>query len=104
MTAPQRPVMGHAAHANKPFVSLRTSHGAFIFRQRTIFMPPATASITLHCALLGLLARRPLTGYEILKRFTRSVVFFWHAKRSQIYAELKRIERLRFGSSRGTLP
>jgi len=63
-------------------------------------MPPATAPITLHHALLGLLARRPLTGYEILKRFTRSVVFFWNAKRSQIYAELKRMERLGFVTSR----
>jgi len=63
-------------------------------------MLPATASITLHSALLGLLARRPLTGYEILKRFTRSVVFFWNAKRSQIYAELKRMERLGFVTSR----
>ena len=66
-------------------------------------MLPATASITLHSALLGLLARRPLTGYEILKRFTRSVVFFWHAKRSQIYAELKRMERLGFVTSRVTV-
>src|SRR3989304_9849086 len=101
MTAPQRPVMGHSTHTNKPLVSLRTSLGAFIFRQRSMSMPPATASITLHYALLGLLARRPLTGYEILKRFTRSVVFFWNAKRSQIYAELKRMERLGFVASRG---
>lgn len=60
----------------------------------------ATAPTTLQYALLGLLARRPLTGYEILKRFNRSVVFFWHAKQSQIYAELKRMERLGLVTSR----
>jgi DNA-binding PadR family transcriptional regulator len=55
---------------------------------------PDCFSLGLRYALLGLLARRPLTGYEILKRFTRSIVFFWNAKRSQIYAELRRIEHL----------
>jgi PadR family transcriptional regulator AphA len=56
----------------------------------------------LRCALLGLLNRRSLTGYEILKRFSRSIVFFWHAKRSQIYAELKRMESLGLVTSRVT--
>jgi len=51
-------------------------------------------------ALLGLLARRPLSGWEILKRFNRSIVFFWNAKRTQIYAELRRLERLGLVSSR----
>lgn len=60
----------------------------------------AKASTTLQCALLGLLARRPLTGYEVLKRFGRSVVFFWNAKQSQIYAELRRMERLGLVRSR----
>lgn len=63
-------------------------------------MTRLVAPITLQHALLGLLARRPLTGYEILKRFARSIVFFWHAKRSQIYAELQRMERLGLVSSR----
>ncbi len=66
-------------------------------------MAPAAPPITLHHALLGLLARRPLSGYEILKRFSRSIVFFWNAKRSQIYAELKRMERLGLVSSRLTI-
>lgn len=55
---------------------------------------------TLRCALLGLLARRPLTGWEVLKRFNRSIIFFWHAKRSQIYAELGRMEHLGLVTSR----
>lgn len=63
-------------------------------------MAPTVVSTALPYALLGLLARRPLTGYEILKRFGRSVVFFWNAKRSQIYAELKRMERQGLCTSR----
>lgn len=63
-----------------------------IFLRRT--MVPSLKPATLHFALLGLLSRRALTGYEILKRFRRSIVFFWHAERSRIYAELGRLERL----------
>lgn len=55
---------------------------------------------TLQYALLGLLGRRSLTGYEILKRFTRSVVFFWHARQSQVYAALDRMEQLGLVASR----
>lgn len=54
---------------------------------------PATAPGPLRFALLGLLTRRALTGWEILQRFQRSIVFFWNARRSQIYAELGRLER-----------
>jgi DNA-binding PadR family transcriptional regulator len=57
-------------------------------------MGPAREPTTLHFALLGLLSRRALTGYEILKRFRRSIVFFWHAERSRVYAELGRLEGL----------
>ena len=56
--------------------------------------------IALQHALLGLLARRSLTGWEILKRFRRSIVFFWHAERSQIYAALKHLEGLGLVRSR----
>lgn len=45
-------------------------------------------------AMLILLDRGPLTGYEINKRFASSIVFFWHARPSQIYAELRRLEQL----------
>jgi DNA-binding PadR family transcriptional regulator len=44
-------------------------------------------------ALLALLSRRPLTGYELTKRFYGSVAFCWHAHPSQVYAELKRLDR-----------
>ncbi len=44
-------------------------------------------------SILGLLTRRPLTGYQIKKRFNASVIFFWHATQSQIYGTLKHMER-----------
>ena len=43
-------------------------------------------------ALLALLARRPLTGYDLAQRMRRSTDFFWTARHSQIYPELARME------------
>ncbi len=40
--------------------------------------------------LLGML-RRPSTGYELGKEFSRSAQHFWFAERSQIYPTLKRM-------------
>ncbi len=42
-------------------------------------------------ALLGLLARRPSTGYELARRMQRPVGFFWTAGHSQVYPELARL-------------
>jgi len=47
---------------------------------------------TLGHALLGLLARRPATGYELAGLLRRPVGHFWHARHSQIYPELGRLE------------
>lgn len=47
---------------------------------------------TLGQALLGLLARRPSTGYELARRMERPVGWFWTAGHSQIYPELARLE------------
>lgn len=47
----------------------------------------------LGCAILGLLARGHLTGYELAKRMERPVGYFWTAVHSQIYPELARLER-----------
>lgn len=44
---------------------------------------------TLKYALLGLLRKNCLTGYEISKQFESSLCEFWQAKHSQIYPELK---------------
>jgi DNA-binding PadR family transcriptional regulator len=47
---------------------------------------------TLGFALLGLLAREPLSGYDITAQLQHGVGPFWHAHHSQIYPELARLE------------
>ena len=47
---------------------------------------------TLGYALLGLLAREPLSGYDLAQRLKGRVGFFWQARHSQIYPELGRLE------------
>lgn len=47
---------------------------------------------TLGFAVLSLLARRELTGYELAQQMKRPVGYFWHAHHSQIYPELARLE------------
>lgn len=44
--------------------------------------------MSLRNALLALLAREPMTGYDLTKSFDRTVGAFWSAKHSQIYPEL----------------
>ncbi|MGH3095532.1 MAG: PadR family transcriptional regulator [Streptosporangiales bacterium] len=46
---------------------------------------------TLGYALLGLLARRSMTGYGLARSMTEPIGFFWTAKHSQIYPELARL-------------
>lgn len=46
---------------------------------------------TLKYAILGLLNRGPLTGYDITKEFASALGNFWSAKHSQIYPELKKL-------------
>lgn len=43
-------------------------------------------------ALLGLLAREPLSGYDLAARLRDRVGYFWRARHSQIYPELARLE------------
>jgi PadR family transcriptional regulator, regulatory protein AphA len=49
--------------------------------------------VSLSCGLLGLLKYAPMTGYDLKKVFEESVDFFWSAQTSQIYRELKSLER-----------
>lgn len=44
---------------------------------------------TLKYAILGLLNKEPMTGYDIGKEFSKDLGEFWTAKHSQIYPELK---------------
>lgn len=49
------------------------------------------ALMSLRHALLGLVALKPGTGYEITQRFDGSLSHAWHAGHSQIYPELARL-------------
>ena len=42
-------------------------------------------------AILGLVNRTPVSGYDITKHFKDTLAKFWEAKHSQIYPELKRL-------------
>jgi len=47
---------------------------------------------TLKYAILGLVSRRPMTGYDIAKEFKeKELSNFWSAGHSQIYPELKKL-------------
>ena len=61
---------------------------------RTIPLPTTEQATLTECAVLGLLARRELSGYDLVKAADRSVGFFWTPARSQLYALLpKLVER-----------
>ena len=47
--------------------------------------------MSLRHALLGALADRPRSGYELLKHFEQSLAYAWPARHSQIYPELARL-------------
>ncbi|MFZ7120172.1 MAG: PadR family transcriptional regulator [Eubacteriaceae bacterium] len=46
---------------------------------------------TLKYAILGLINRGAMTGYDLMKVFNLELVNFWYAKHSQIYPELKKL-------------
>jgi DNA-binding PadR family transcriptional regulator len=47
--------------------------------------------VSLRFATLGLLAQRPGSGYDLLKRFEESMANVWPATQSQLYSELNRL-------------
>ena len=49
--------------------------------------------MSLRYALLALLSVEPMTGYDLSKRFEASVAYVWHAPDSQIYPELRRMQK-----------
>ena len=51
-----------------------------------------TKEDTLQYILLGLLAKRDLTGYDMKKLFGQEVRDFWYARHSQVYPELRKLE------------
>ena len=48
--------------------------------------------MSLRNALLGLLAERPMSGYDLTKVFDSSLAYVWSAKHSQIYPELAKLK------------
>ena len=46
---------------------------------------------TLKHAILGVINREAMTGYDLMKVFNLELVNFWYAKHSQIYPELKKL-------------
>jgi DNA-binding PadR family transcriptional regulator len=48
--------------------------------------------MSLRNALLGLLAARPMSGYDLTKTFDASLGNVWSARHSQIYPELARLQ------------
>jgi DNA-binding PadR family transcriptional regulator len=49
---------------------------------------------TLGYALLGLLARQPLTGYDLAQQLKEPISFFWEARHTQIYPQLAVLQDL----------
>jgi DNA-binding PadR family transcriptional regulator len=49
--------------------------------------------MSLRYALLALLTAQPMTGYDLAKAFHGSVGHVWHAPDSQIYPEMRRMEK-----------
>jgi DNA-binding PadR family transcriptional regulator len=49
--------------------------------------------MSLPLGLLGLLSYKDSTGYDLTRTFSDSLNNFWHAQSSQVYRELKRMEK-----------
>lgn len=49
------------------------------------------ACMSLRHAALGLIARQPASGYDLLRTFNSSLAFVWPATQSQLYTELNRL-------------
>jgi DNA-binding PadR family transcriptional regulator len=49
--------------------------------------------MSLRHALLAILTAKPMTGYDLVKYFDGTVAHVWSAPHSQIYPELRRMER-----------
>lgn len=54
-------------------------------------MRPRPLSTT-SSVVLGIVAKRPMSGYDLAALATRSIAHFWPISKSQVYAELARLE------------
>jgi PadR family transcriptional regulator, regulatory protein AphA len=48
--------------------------------------------MALRYALLGLLSRENMTGYDLTQKFAEQIGYFWNAHHTQIYRELQKLE------------
>ncbi|MCM3225761.1 PadR family transcriptional regulator [Terribacillus saccharophilus] len=48
--------------------------------------------MSLRYALLGIIAKEPVTGYDVVKIFKQRMTYFWNSTHSQIYTELHKME------------
>lgn len=48
--------------------------------------------MSLRHALLGLLAERPASGYDLIKQFESQLSMVWPAQQSQVYGELTKLD------------
>ena len=48
-------------------------------------------AVSLRIAALGLLAQHPGSGYDLLRRFEKSMANVWPATQSQLYGELNKL-------------
>jgi len=60
---------------------------------------PETLTTT-ECAVLGLLTRRAMSGYDLKRAIETSVGYFWAPAKSQIYAVLPRLVEAGYATSR----
>ncbi|WP_416148275.1 PadR family transcriptional regulator [Salipaludibacillus sp. HK11] len=48
--------------------------------------------MSLRYALLGIISRKPVTGYDVVRIFKQQMIYFWSSTHSQIYTELHKME------------
>ncbi|MDQ0208665.1 PadR family transcriptional regulator [Alkalicoccobacillus murimartini] len=48
--------------------------------------------MSLQYALLGIISKKPATGYDVVRIFKEQMVYFWNSTHSQIYTELHKME------------
>lgn len=61
--------------------------------------PSVPGASTTSYALLGMLASRPSSAYELTQQYQRSLRFFWSRSDASLYAEPKRLVRLGWASA-----
>ncbi|MDV2884649.1 PadR family transcriptional regulator [Alkalihalophilus pseudofirmus] len=49
--------------------------------------------MSLRYALLGIISKKPVTGYDVVRIFKQQMVYFWSSTHSQIYTELHKMEK-----------